>query len=288
MLKNIFQIIRWPNLLMLAGIQLLVYFKLVKPISSVFSITDLLLIITITVLAGAGGYVINDYYDHKIDSVNKPGKWIAGNVWTLERVRNLYFLIVLIGLCLSIWTAIRLDLLAYLFIYPLAITGLWLYSFVLKCKPFIGNIWVAFFCAGVVGMIALPDILLNADYAIKDELYYYLAFAFISTFLREVIKDIEDVEGDRQANCKTAIVWLGGTAGKWIVLVTGIILIVSLHMWDNQQQKHWVKLILTVLQGFTVGTIAFVWWAKNKTYYHYASTIMKLIMIAGTLVLFLL
>src|SRR5687767_4495711 len=287
MLKNILHIIRWPNLLMLAGIQLLVYFQLVAADGSVLSWPDLTLIILITIVAGAGGYIINDYYDHAIDRINKPDKQIAGNFLSLEKVRNIYLAFVLTGFCLSIWTAFRLDLLAYLFIYPFAVTGLWLYSYTLKCRPIIGNLWVSLFCAGVVGVVALPDILLNEGYVFRVELWYYLAFAFLSTWLREVIKDIEDVEGDAKANCQTAVVYFGRTVGRWMVLVLGLLLIGALYLWDNQLTNHWAKLMLTVLQGFTVGAMAFVWWAKNKSYYHH-STVMKFIMIGGTLILLML
>ncbi len=288
MVKNVLYIIRWPNLLMLAGIQLLVYFQLVASPASVLTCLDLSLIILITVLAGAGGYIINDYYDHEIDRINKPDKGIAGNAWSLEKVRYGYLATVLSGFALSVWVAVRLDLVAYLFIYPLAVTGLWLYSYALKCRPIIGNVWVAFFCAGVIAVMALPDILLNAGYAIRTELWFYMTFAFLSTWLREVIKDIEDLEGDAISNCQTALVRYGLSLGKWMVLVLGILLIAALYIWDTQQSNHWVKLILTVLQGFTMGAMAFVWWAKNKSYYHHASSIIKFVMIGGTLILLML
>ena len=270
---------------MLAGIQLLVYYKLLEFNLSVLSFKELVLMILITIMTGAGGYVINDFYDAPIDTINKPRKWIAGNILSLENVKIIYLIIIFTGFGLSVWLAIRLDLLGYIFIYPIAVAALWLYSYSLKCKPAIGNIWVALFCAGVVGIVALPDLLLNNRQIIKEELWYYIVFAFLSTWLREVVKDIEDMEGDAAVNCRTAVVRFGIKSGKIMVILIGIILIVSLLLWDNQESKHWIKLTLTVLQGFTVGSMAMVWWAKNKLYYHHASTIIKLIMIGGTLML---
>lgn len=288
MLKNLLKIIRWPNLIILAGIQLLSYFRLMDPSSSVMNIDDMVLLVLITILLGAGGYVINDYYDTRIDRINKPGKWIAGNLLTLGKVRTIYFSIVLTGFILSVWLAIRLDLVMYLFIYPFAVAGLWLYSYALKCRPFIGNIWVSLFCAGVIVIVALPDILLDNKGHIREELWLYMTFAFISTWIREVVKDIEDVEGDAKANCRTAVVRFGLKQAKIMVIIIGLMLIGALLLWENRQENHWVGLILTVLQGFTAGAVAFVIWAKNKSYYHHASTIIKFVMVGGTLILFLL
>jgi len=266
----------------------MIFFFLLDPSKSVLAISDLTLMIIITVLIGAGGYVINDYYDAAIDQINKPDRRIAGNVLSFPIVKRLYFTIILSGFDLSVWLSLRLGLMAYIFIYPLAATALWFYSYALKCKPIIGNIWVSIFCTGVIGVIALPDIVLKNTDHIKEELWHYMAFAFIATWLREIVKDIEDLKGDVKSNCRTAVVVFGLKAGKIMALIVGLILIVALLLWDNVQTNHWIKLTLTVVQGFTAGALALVWWAKNNNYYHYASTIIKLVMVGGTLILILL
>jgi len=285
MLKPIFQIIRWPNLLMLGGIQFLVFSRLTHSMKSVLSNPELICMILITILLAAAGYVINDYYDYEIDKINKPRKWIAGNTWPLQTVRNLYLVLLLTGFLMAIWLALRLDLLKYLFIYPVAAAGLWFYSYSLKCKPIVGNLWVSLFCAGVICIIALPDILLENSIAVKNELWYYAGFAFIATWYREIVKDIEDMEGDAHGNCQTAVVRFGLNNGKWMAVVSGLFLVVSLLIWERQQTMSGIKLMLTILEGFTIGSLAFVWWAKNSTYYHHASTIIKGVMAGGTLIL---
>ncbi len=285
MLKNALHIIRWKNLLILGGIQYLIYHNLLDHASSVLSIADLVLIILVTICLAAGGYVINDYYDSTIDSLNKPKRWVAGNLWTLKQTKQFYLMIVFIGFIIALWTAIRLDLIKYIFIYPAAVAGLWIYSYALKCKPVIGNVWVSFFCAGVVGIVALPDLIYGNTDQIKVELWYYMVFAFLATWFREIVKDIEDVVGDGKSNCQTAVVRFGLNTGKYMAIFFGILLVIALLFWDKQQTNNWVKLTLTVLQGFTVGAMAFVWWAKNNEYYHHASTIIKLVMVGGTIML---
>jgi 4-hydroxybenzoate polyprenyltransferase len=287
MIRNLLHIVRWPNLLMLTGIQALVYFRLVDTDQTILQFPFFVLLALITILLGAGGYMINDYYDVDIDQINKPKQIIAGHVWSLSKVKLIYFIIVILGLGLSVFLAIELGLLRYIFIYPVAVIGLWFYSFALKCKPIIGNIWVSFFCAGVIGIIVLPDIFLHHVQQIRVELWYYMAFAFLSTWYRELVKDIEDKEGDERGGCKTFVVRFGVNTGKIFAIGLGLSLLISLIIWDTGQTNHWIKLGLNIVQGFTVASMALVWWAKNNTYYHYASNVIKLVMALGTALLLL-
>lgn len=248
---------------------------------------DLAMLIVITTILAAGGYIINDYYDRNIDPINKPKRWIAGNLWSVRKVLIIYLIVTLLGLIFSIWLAIRLDLLSFLFLYPMALGGLWVYSYFLKCKPIAGNLWVALFCAGVILIVATPDLLKDHKEIITLNFWYYIAFAFLTTWYREIIKDIEDEEGDSVQKCNTAVVQWGLRVGKIMVVVIAIIILIILLQWESKQTSYTVKFCLYLLEGGIVASAAFVWWAKNKSYYHTASTTVKLVMLAGTLVLLL-
>ncbi|MDZ4747763.1 MAG: UbiA family prenyltransferase [Saprospiraceae bacterium] len=285
MLRNFFHIIRWPNLLMLAVIQGIIYYRLLHSSLSVLGITEIAVLITITMIIAASGYVINDYYDTRIDSINKPQRWIAGNTWTLKTVLHVYGILVGSGALLSIFLAYKLSLFIYLLIYPLAIAGLWFYSYALKCRPITGNLWVALFCGGVVSIIALPDLLHENPDAISGQLWYYTLFAFLSTWYREAVKDLEDIVGDQREGCSTFPVRFGLMQGKIIAIVLGLLLITTLIAWEMIQTDSLKRLIFTVLEGSVVATTAFIWWAKDHTYFQKASLLIKGVMLAGTLVL---
>jgi len=282
MLRTFFNIIRWPNVLMVALIQSLIYHQLLISSRSVLGLAGFVLLCIITMLIAASGYVINDYYDAPIDRINRPQRWIAGNTWTNRQVLMVYFSLLALGAVLSIVLAIRLSMIAYLFIYPLAVAGLWLYSFSLKCKPIAGNLWVALFCAGVVAIVALPDGLSGNKEIISQALWYYIAFAFLTTWYREVVKDLEDVEGDSRASCQTFIVRYGLLYGKIMALILGVILIAALYAWDTNQSGSTVKLLFTIMQGAVIATMAFVWWARDNVYFHHASLVIKGVMLIGT------
>jgi 4-hydroxybenzoate polyprenyltransferase len=285
MIKNLLRIIRWPNLLMIAGIQLLIYLTLADRSHSVLDWSSFIMLSLITVITGAAGYVINDYYDVEIDRQNKPLKQVAGKAWSLVRVKYFYLSLLIVGFILSLILAWSLGLVIYIFIYPLAAFGLWLYSYSLKCRPVIGNLWVSLFCAGVIGIVILPDILLKPDVFISGTLWFYTGFAFLTTWYREVIKDMEDRDGDMEAQCKTAVVKYGLKVSKIMALLLSLFLVSLLLIWDSQQTDPAIKLGLNILEGFTVASMAFIWWAKNSTYFHYASGLVKLIMLGGTFLL---
>jgi 4-hydroxybenzoate polyprenyltransferase len=287
MIKPLIQLIRLPNLLLIGLIQSLIYHRLLHEDDSVMEWRDLLLLSITTMMVAAAGYVINDYYDAGIDRINRPDHWIAGNAWPLKRVMNTFFIFAFIGGVLAILLAIRLSLLPYLFLYPLAVTGLWYYSYVLKCKPILGNVWVALFCGGVVVLVALPDVLHGHSGVVKMELWYYAVFAFLSTWYREVVKDLEDVEGDRAADCKTFVVRFGLMKGKIMAGVITLILLVSLLFWEVSYTDSTIRLLFTVLEGSIVASFAFAWWAKEPVYFHRSSLLIKWIMAAGTLMLIL-
>lgn len=273
---------------MVMAIQAIIYFVLLPTWKTRLALFDFFILVTITVLMAASGYVINDYYDHDTDRINKPAKWIAGNTWPLALVLKVYFLIVGIGFVLSIFLASRLGLMHWILLYPGGVVGLWLYSYVLKCRPIAGNLWVSFFCAAVVLIVAMPDWLLHNGKIIRPELWGYAAFAFLTTWYREMVKDMEDVRGDNQIHCQTFVVRYGVRAGKLFSLVLGAGLLLALIWWDSLQHNRTLHLGLLVLQGAVVGSIAFVWWAKNHSYFTNASTLIKVVMAVGTgLLLFL-
>jgi 4-hydroxybenzoate polyprenyltransferase len=286
MIRNFLHIVRWPNLLLVAIIQGVIYQQLSLPANTVLDFLDFSLLCLVTIFISAYGYVINDYYDTHLDRINRPKKWIAGNEWSLKAVKRLYQGLVLFGGLLALILAIRLELELYFLIYPIAIFSLWLYSHALKCKPVVGNMWVALFCAGVVLIVALPDWILGNQHIIHANFLFYMTFAFLATFYREIIKDLEDAEGDGSMGCQTFIVRYGIKKGKVLAFIVALVLMGSLVWWDTIKNAASVGQILWLLQGAIIASMAFVWRAIDRVYFHYASTIMKLVMLGGTLIIF--
>ena len=157
----------------------------------------LMLLSISTISIAAGGYVINDYYDVKIDYINKPDRVVIGKIISRRYAILFHVLLSAIGIALGVYLSLGIGL-----VNAVSVFLLWLYSNNLKRLPFIGNVTVAF-------LTGLAVMVVDLFYRTNNSLIIiYALFAFFITLVREVIKDMEDLKGDNSFGCKTLpIVW---------------------------------------------------------------------------------
>ena len=225
-----------------------------------------------TVLITAAGYMINDYYDVKIDYVNRPHEVIVGK--GIKR-RVVIFLHSVLN-----FTAIGLGFLAspkIAVINFFAAFLLWIYSNQLKREPFIGNLTVAF----LTGL----SIYLVAFYYQKSELIVltYAIFAFSLNLIREIIKDIEDRPGDRKHGCRTLPIVIGVRKTKQVIFLIALGFVCSILI-------VMFKINSPIVFGyFGILGLAFLWFmwriyqADRKKHFTQLSSFAKLLMLVGTL-----
>ncbi len=231
---------------------------------------QMLLLTLSTVCIAAAGYIINDYFDIKIDIVNKPERVIIGR-YLKRRVamgahQTLNIIGCLIGLYLSRWV-FMVDV--------LSVTLLWFYSAHFKRQPFIGNVIVSF-------LTALSLIILAVYYRRNvDLLMIYALFSFVISLVREIIKDMEDIRGDARFGCRTLpIVW-GLRRTKYFLygLIATFILILFL-MARSLGNLH-LSLIFTALL-LPVGYLVYrLMLADKKRDFRHLSDLCKIIMLLG-------
>lgn len=220
---DIFRVLRFPNLLVVAATQLLVYFRVLLPgfaseqIVATLTPWKLAELVIVTLLITASGYLINDLQDVRTDDINRPGSNPVARLGQ-RTVTWLYMVCLLAGFLISQLLAYRLGELKLLGIFPLAVGMLSIYSIGLKRIPVLGNLLVALYCAGVPGVILLaersgvrrlfaanPDAGANA----LRVCLLFMVFAFVATLLRELVKDLEDLRGDREVGRRTIPVMWG-------------------------------------------------------------------------------
>ena len=170
-----------------------------------------------TLLIAAAGYLINDYYDKETDLINKDNKQ---NTLSKRALLTGYIILNSTALILSFTFAFS----NYIFwIFPSSIILLWLYSYRLKGLPFIGNIVVAILSATVPFLyLSIQEITIDCvsnTYKSSVDLTIIFSFlAFFSTLARELVKDIEDMKGDKAQELKTIpILWGIKTAKFWTI-----------------------------------------------------------------------
>lgn len=262
----------------------------------------LTLLILSVVCVAAGGYVINDYFDVKIDRINRPDDLIVTRFISRDAAMYLFYILTAVGLVAGAAVSWWAHSWTLLFTYVVIPGLLWFYSASYKRMFLIGNLVVAFASAIVPLLVAIA----NADYLrhlyqealayspIVGELYVwtggFAAFAFLLTWAREMVKDIEDIEGDREMECRTLpIVW-GQKSAK--IFVTSLLLVVTAiivymllavlpfpHEWKSLPTRYVVfGLIVPILCS-----IVLLWAANNRTELHRVQTIIKFTMFMGVL-----
>ena len=262
----------------------------------------LTLLIGSVVGIAAGGYVLNDYFDVKIDRINRPDNLVVTRIISRDAAMNLFYGLTAVGVIAGTVVAWWAHSWTLLFTYVVIPGLLWFYSASYKRMFLIGNLVVAFASAIVPLLVTIA----NADYLhhlyqnalayspIVGELYVwtggFAAFAFLLTWVREIVKDIEDIEGDREMECRTLpIVW-GDKVAKIIatlLLMAIAILIVYMlfavlpfsHEWKSLPTRYVVfGLIVPILCS-----IVLLWAANSRTEYHRVQTIIKFAMFMGML-----
>ena len=274
------RLIRWPNLLIIAFTQYMARVFLIGPVSEwkwILGESSIFLITLSTVLIAAAGYVINDYFDVKIDLINKPERVIIGRylkrrvAMTTHQVFNV--LGCAIGLYVSKWVFL---------ISVLSVTLLWIYASFFKKKPFIGNLIVSL-------LTSLSLIILAVYYPQNRELVgIYAFFAFGITLIREIIKDMEDVRGDASHGCRTLPIIWGIFRTKLFLYILISFFIPTLFMvayWLKNSQLAWMFLALMGLIGWLVYRLVY---ADTKREFGALSSLCKIIMLVGMMSMILL
>jgi 4-hydroxybenzoate polyprenyltransferase len=255
---------------------------------------NFLLISLSSVLIAAAGYIINDYFDLNIDQVNKPEKMVVEKIikrrWTIIWHILLSTAGILIGFYVDFTS--RIWLLG--FSNAICVVLLFLYSTSLKQRLLIGNILISVLTAWVILVVAWCEYNhlmrtnngLHAEKILR-ETFLYAGFAFIISLIREVVKDMEDVEGDRKYGCKTMPIAWGINATKVFVAVWLIVLIATLIIVQVYALRlGWYWSVVYCL----IAIVAPLLWIFRKLYiasasadYHTLSTLIKLVMFTGIL-----
>ncbi|MGL4669460.1 MAG: UbiA family prenyltransferase [Methanobacteriaceae archaeon] len=189
-------------------------------------------------LATGGGNVINDFFDYKIDAINKPNRPIPSGRISLKNARNyaivLFVVAIITGFFISalisgffgitvsgVFSEISIisSILPVLIVFISSLLMIY-YAYSLKKSVLIGNIAVSFltglcfvFAGVVIGNIIVP--------------IYLAFFAFLMTMAREIVKDTEDIEGDKKENAKTFPIIYGkkasGILAGFLMIITSLL-----------------------------------------------------------------
>ncbi len=294
-----FKLIRWPNLVFIIITQVLFYLCILEPVMGEdIKLQPILytLLILSSVLIAAGGYIINDYFDLNIDQVNKPEAIVVQRFISRRWAIFWHFLCSSAGIVLAFYLSWELRNPIIGFANFGCVILLWLYSTTFKKQLLIGNILISLLTSWVIIVVYFAEMsvsrLQEASYldTLKNLFKYamlYGSFAFIISLIREIIKDIEDREGDARYGCKTMpIVW-GVQVSKvfiavWTIVIVAALLIIQLY---GLFKGWWIGSLFTLV-AVLLPLIKFLTdlrKAQQTADYHRLSALIKAIMLSGIL-----
>lgn len=310
-MRNILRIIRYKNLIIVAATLYLMRYCIIQPLLvrkgldlQLDGISFMLLVLA-AMLITAGGYVINDYFDTRTDLVNRPQTVLVGRSISRRAAIMLHLGLNVVGILLAFIVSVEVGRPILTILFILAAGVLWFYSTTYKRQFLLGNLIVAIM-TGAVPMLALLyelpkiygaywDLVTRFKLSITSLTYWvggYALFAFLLTLVREIIKDIEDFEGDTVFGRNTLPIYLGINSARIItasiLFVTLIALVYLFAAYLNFLPSGEFDYI--TLFYFLLGLVIPIFillvkllTAQGKNDYHIASRICKLIMLFGLL-----
>ncbi len=311
------KLIRLPNLLIIALTQYMIRLFLIEPILNLagmyLQISDLefFLLVFATVLVAAGGYIINDYFDVRIDQINKPNQLVIDKGVKRRVAMGAHAVLSFIGVAIGLVISWRCNiLLAGGTLFASSVIGLWFYSTSFKYKFLSGNIVISIFTGMIPFMVALfeiPRIIAryNSKLTLQQEelgamvtdtillwVGVYAIMALGLSLIREIIKDMEDVEGDNEYGCKTIPIVLGIKKAKIIVASLIVLFMAGIGYVQYLQLAGMDKYSFLYFLAFIQLPLLFVLFntitAQTKNKFHFASITIKFIMLSGICYLFML
>ncbi|QJX47249.1 geranylgeranylglycerol-phosphate geranylgeranyltransferase [Hymenobacter taeanensis] len=271
-------LVRLPNLLIMALCLLLVRKALLlprAPWAEVLTPSFALLALAALSIAAAG-YIINDYYDVKIDAINRPDRLVVGKV--VNRRHAMVGHLLLSGLGVLVSGALS-PLLGLVNLGSALL--LWGYSVRFKRVALVGNVSIAMLTAALV---LLPELQLRIG---TKPVWLYALAAFLLTVVREIVKDIEDMRGDAEHDCRTLPIVVGVPKTKWVVaffLACLAVLVLGVEKVLLETGQWGLGLWLFALVLLPLGWLAIqLRRADRRQHFAQLSTACKVVMLAGVL-----
>ena len=299
------RLVRIANLLMIALSVSLFYYFLIVPNHEFqlgtkllpFTTFDFVLFVFSLVLVAAAGNIINDYFDFELDKEYKPERPLPQAIFSLDTAMYMHAAFAFAGIGLGFYLGYGYNYTKVGYFYIITVLLLYVYSSYLKKMALVGNVVVAALTGFVFVLLMLFEVnflnTIHFEFAersvniLKQAVVFYAGFAFLTNLVREIVKDIEDREGDADYNIQTLAVLYGETFAKAIAVLVLLVMIGGLGyfmkgFWDMKAMKEFFYLLSLVVFP-SLAVIVLLLLAKEKKQFALVNLLLKAIMLFGIL-----
>jgi len=304
LVRYYFFLTRPVNLVIIALTQVMMRFFMLNPLlKDSGSISQLrwwefMLLVFATVLIAAAGYVINDVNDIGMDHINRPSKRIVGKIIRAEAAETYYFVLNIIGIICGIIVSGSIGKWELSLVFVIIATMLYYYTLKYQYLTFWGNLVVSVLASAVIGVLWLFEFFaFRADAGSFVDGFQsfsvigiftaaYMIFAFMTTMSREMIKDLQDRDGDAKNGCMTIPVRYGEKATRIVLIMIHVILLAGLilfQVWLSGRNYQALSYSLILPQILIIYISLRLILAKDIRIYKISGNLMKVTMILGLL-----
>jgi len=287
------KIIRPINLLLLLLVQYVIKFGFLEPlgVDTAMDTFDFVLLVVATLSIAAAGNVINDIQDVGIDLINKPKKVQIGKKISEKRAYNFYIILNVLGVASGFYLANRLGHPGLSAVFIIISALLYSYAVYLRLFLFVSNLVVSFLVATSLLVLVVFDIYpaittatMELQVTASKVILWYAGCAFYINLIREIIKDIQDINGDKKGGRNTLPIFLGRTRTTTLVFVMGVFILVGIlwFAYEFLYQFIWVAGYFMFLVG---GPLLYFciksWNTTTPKDYKIMSVMLKIVMFTG-------
>jgi len=297
---HILNLIRYKNLFMIAFIQCLIkyiFFNLPQftsaNLTTALNTTTFTALVFATLCIAAAGYIINDIYDVEADAINKPNKQIVGKYISEDFANNLFMGFTFVGVLLGFYVSWQIDKTSFASVFLIASGLLYAYATSLKSTILVGNVIVSALVSLSILIVGIFEItpMITPD---TQEAYVfmfkflvdYAIFAFLINLIREIVKDLEDVDGDYKADYNTLPLAIGRkrTSNVAFALCLATIAIVFYYVLTYLFENTYLMLyfIIAIIGPLLYCAVKLIN-AKSNAHFTHISLILKMTLFLGML-----
>lgn len=301
------KLVRIENLIMTGITMYLIRYFILKKVltehNTELGLNDSLffLLVLSTILIAAAGYIINDYFDVKTDMINHPDTVVVDRIIKRRWAIILHMSFTFIGILLGVYCALKTGYLRLAIFHFGAATLLWFYSTHFKKQLLVGNIVVSLLTASVVFLPFVYEMglmqRLDPGFAFENKqiilssfkvVFIYALFAFITSMAREIIKDMEDFEGDKQTGGYTMPIYWGMQTSKlaafFLIVITLLLLMFVIYNTFKVYRTVVSTDIIYIVATLILPMFVLLWLiikASTPRNFKRASLFLKFIMLMG-------
>ena len=270
---SMFSVIRGYNIPIIALAQYLSAIFILAPEKRALSVLldfNLLIIVIVSSLTIASGYIINNFYDSEKDLINRPNKSQLDRLVSQKTKLKVYFTVNFIVFLLSFFVSFRAVLFfsAYIFL-------IWFYSHKLKKMAIVGNMTAAF-------LAVLPFFAILLYYKnIYPQIFAHANFLFLLLIIREIIKDLENIKGDIANDYQTIPVMFGESTAKKIITLLTVLTIIPIYFLVEIFEVGYMDIYFYVSLIILIFFLQKLWKSNSKPDYLKLHNMLKFLVVSG-------